>query len=103
LKVTEIDGAVTHPHLRTVLDYYLPNRLGVKAQLRKIDGPLKPEDLSLNKSFWVFDRKKGSASSWIKGLNLICHFKLKSSDVYVVSRNLVAPQFDVSLCVNHPD
>ena len=92
LEVSRINGAVTSAHLVLPLLYYVQQRLGFTPDLRDLKGPLKSSELpaATNELFWVFDRKNGNGKKWTEALPFVCRFALKSSDVYVVARDVVA-------------
>lgn len=103
LRIDSIEGGVTHPHLKTILEHYIPRSLHVPVRLRIIDKPLKTQDLPTDRIFWLFDhRKNRQASRWIGDVKLICHFSLKSSEIYVAARRIIESPFDVDECDGKP-
>ena len=93
LKPEVITGGTTDTNFVSPLRYYIPLRVGVPADLRFIQGPIKIEDLPQdNKPFWVFNSflSERMAREWLKGLPIVCHYPLESGSVYVLAR---APEY----------
>ena len=99
LEVDEIVGVATHPYLDAILEHYIPRRLGIPANVGYVRHPLKEDELPDGKVLWVFGHKKqGPGDHVVEGLNPLCHFRLKSSQIYVVARKHIEAPFDMNEC-----
>ena len=68
------------------LNYYLPRHAGIRANIEKIDRPLKDADLPSKVGlYWLFGDPVMAGNAAI-----LCHYRVKSGNVLVLGRSRAA-------------